>query len=74
MIPLSVLELGRVRHGFDRRTSLDNARTLAQHAERLGFRRFWVAEHHNSPAVTTAATSGDCPRWAQSAYRRHPGQ
>lgn len=57
MIPLSILELGRVRHGFDRRDALDNARTLAQHAERLGFRRFWVAEHHNSPAVTTAATS-----------------
>jgi luciferase family oxidoreductase group 1 len=57
MIPLSILELGRVRVGFDRRTSLDNARLLAQHGERLGFRRIWVAEHHNSPAVTTAATS-----------------
>ncbi len=57
MIPLSILELGRVRQGSDRRTALDSARTLAQHAERLGFRRFWVAEHHNSPAVTTAATS-----------------
>lgn len=57
MIPLSILELGRVRQGSDRRTALDNARTLAQHAERLGFRRIWVAEHHNSPAVSTAATS-----------------
>jgi luciferase family oxidoreductase group 1 len=57
MIPLSILELGRVRRGSDRRTALDNARALARHAERLGFRRFWVAEHHNSPAVTTAATS-----------------
>ncbi|ANH09052.1 MAG TPA: LLM class flavin-dependent oxidoreductase [Shinella sp.] len=57
MIRLSILELGRVRQGSDRRTALDNARTLAQHAERLGFQRFWVAEHHNSPAVTTAATS-----------------
>ena len=57
MIPLSILELGRVRQGSDRRTALDDARTLAQHAERLGYRRIWVAEHHNSPAVTTAATS-----------------
>lgn len=57
MIPLSILELGRVRQGSDRRAALDNARTLAQHAERLGFHRIWVAEHHNSPAVATAATS-----------------
>jgi luciferase family oxidoreductase group 1 len=57
MIPLSILELGRVRQGSDRRAALDEARTLAQHAERLGYRRIWVAEHHNSPAVTTAATS-----------------
>jgi luciferase family oxidoreductase group 1 len=57
MIPLSVLELGRVRQGSERRAALDEARTLAQHAEHLGYRRIWVAEHHNSPAVTTAATS-----------------
>ena len=57
MTPLSILELGRVRQGSDRRTALDDARTLAQHAERLGYRRIWVAEHHNMPAVTTAATS-----------------
>jgi len=57
MFPLSILELGRVRQGSDRRAALDEARTLAQHAERLGFRRLWVAEHHNSPGVTTAATA-----------------
>lgn len=57
MFPLSILELGRVREGFDRRAALDDARTLAQHAEALGYRRFWVAEHHNMPTVTTAATS-----------------
>jgi luciferase family oxidoreductase group 1 len=57
MIPLSILELGRVRQGSDRRAALDEARTLAQHAERLGYRRIWVAEHHNAPGVTTAATS-----------------
>lgn len=57
MIPLSILELGRVREGSDRRAALDDARALALHAEALGYRRFWVAEHHNTPAVTTAATS-----------------
>jgi luciferase family oxidoreductase group 1 len=36
---------------------LDDARTLAQHAEEWGYRRLWVAEHHNMPTVTTAATS-----------------
>ncbi|TDR39126.1 luciferase family oxidoreductase group 1 [Tahibacter aquaticus] len=57
MIPLSILELGRVRQGSDRRTALDLARELARHAETWGYRRFWVAEHHNMPTVTTAATS-----------------
>ena len=57
MTQLSVLELGRVRQGSDRRTALDDARDLARHAESLGYQRFWVAEHHNSQTVTTAATS-----------------
>lgn len=57
MVELSVLELGRVRKGSDRRAALDEARTLAQHAEKWGYKRIWVAEHHNMPTVTTAATS-----------------
>ena len=56
-IPLSVLELGRVRQGGSRRDALDEARRLAAHVEALGYRRIWVAEHHNMPAVTTAATA-----------------
>lgn len=47
MIPLSILELGRVREGSDRRAALDGARELARHAEACGYRRPWVAEHHN---------------------------
>ncbi len=56
-VELSILELGRVREGSDRRTALDDARALARHAESLGYRRFWLAEHHNMPGVSTAATS-----------------
>src|SRR5919107_1569879 len=56
-MPLSILELGRVKQGSDRKAALDEARTVAQHAEALGYRRFWVAEHHNAPTVATAATS-----------------
>ena len=57
MVALSILELGRVREGFTRGDALNEARRLAQHAEALGYKRFWVAEHHNMAAVTTAATS-----------------
>ncbi len=57
MAQLSILELGRVREGFTRADALHEARRLAQHAEALGYTRFWVAEHHNMPTVTTAATA-----------------
>ena len=57
MAELSILELGRVREGFTRADALNGAGALAQHAEGLGYKRFWVAEHHNMAAVTTAATS-----------------
>ncbi len=46
-----------MRQGSDPRTALNEARALARHAEHLGYRRIWVAEHHNMPGVTTAATS-----------------
>jgi luciferase family oxidoreductase group 1 len=57
LVPLSILELGRVREGSTRRDALEEARTLAQHAEGWGYRRIWVAEHHNFPSVVTAATA-----------------
>ena len=57
MIPLSVLDISPVVEGGDVRQSLENSRDLARHAERLGYRRFWLAEHHNMPGVASAATS-----------------
>lgn len=57
MFPLSILELGRTREGGSRRDALDEARAVGQHAEKLGYQRIWVAEHHNFASVTTAATS-----------------
>ena len=57
MTALSILELVRVTENTDARGALDNARDLAAHAERWGYRRIWVAEHHNMPGIGSAATS-----------------
>ena len=57
MAPLSILDLVRVTEETDARGALDNARDLAGHAEGWGYRRFWVAEHHNMPGIASAATS-----------------
>ncbi len=57
MTPLSILELVRVTQETDARGALDNARDLAAHAEKWGYRRIWVAEHHNMPGIASAATS-----------------
>jgi luciferase family oxidoreductase group 1 len=57
MIPLSILDLTRIREGGDAREALDEARSLAAHAEALGFRRYWLAEHHNMVGIASAATS-----------------
>lgn len=51
--PLSVLDLAVVREGGTTATALTETTTLAQAAERLGYRRFWVAEHHNMPTVAS---------------------
>ena len=57
MTPLSILELVRVTQETDARGALMNARDLAAHAERWGYRRIWVAEHHNMAGIASAATS-----------------
>ncbi len=57
MVPLSILDLVRVTEQTAARDAMDNARDLAAHAEALGYRRFWVAEHHNMRGIASAATS-----------------
>src|SRR5258706_8942374 len=56
-IPFSVLDLSPITLGGDAGRSLRNSLDLAQHAERWGFRRYWLAEHHSMPGIASAATS-----------------
>jgi luciferase family oxidoreductase group 1 len=57
MIPFSILDLSPIVEGGDAARSLRNTLDLAQHAERWGYYRYWLAEHHNLPGVASAATS-----------------
>src|SRR5580698_6344257 len=54
-VPLSVLDLAPVPAGGNAAESLRATTDLAQHVERLGFHRFWVAEHHNMPGIASSA-------------------
>jgi luciferase family oxidoreductase group 1 len=56
-VPLSILDLVPITEGSTARDALHKSLDLARHAERLGYRRFWVAEHHNMPGIASAATS-----------------
>ena len=57
MIPLSILDLSPIAEGSDTGASFRNSLNLAQHGERLGFNRYWLAEHHGMPGIASAATS-----------------
>ena len=57
MIPLSVLDLAPIVEGGDAAQALHQALDLARHAERLGYNRYWLAEHHNMAGIASAATS-----------------
>ena len=57
MIPLSILDLAFVPEGATPAAALSNTLDLAQHAEEWGYRRFWLAEHHNMVGIASAATS-----------------
>jgi luciferase family oxidoreductase group 1 len=57
MVPLSVLDLSPITEGSDAGQALRNSLNLARHVEALGYRRFWMAEHHNLPGIASAATA-----------------
>ena len=57
MVPLSVLDLSPIVEGSDAAQSLRHSAELARHVERLGYRRFWMAEHHSMPGIASAATA-----------------
>ena len=57
MIPLSVLDLSPVPEGCNAGQALRNSIDLARHVEALGYKRFWMAEHHNMPGIASAATA-----------------
>ncbi|MFC3109525.1 LLM class flavin-dependent oxidoreductase [Undibacterium arcticum] len=57
MIEFSVLDLSPIVQGGSAAESFHNTRDLAQHAERWGYRRYWLAEHHNMRGIASAATS-----------------
>jgi luciferase family oxidoreductase group 1 len=57
MRPISLLDLCPVLEGFSAREAMQNMLDLARHAERWGYKRFWLAEHHSLPGIASAATS-----------------
>src|SRR3712207_206757 len=57
VVPLSVLDLSPVPEGSDAGQALRNSLDLARHAEALGYKRYWMAEHHNMPGIASAATA-----------------
>jgi luciferase family oxidoreductase group 1 len=57
MTACSVLDLAPIVQGGDAAQAFQNTLALAQHCERLGYRRYWLAEHHSMPGVASAATA-----------------
>jgi luciferase family oxidoreductase group 1 len=55
--PISILDLAFVGENSDPARALKNSLDLAQHAETCGYRRFWLAEHHNMIGIASAATA-----------------
>ncbi|NQX68034.1 LLM class flavin-dependent oxidoreductase [Paenibacillus alba] len=57
MVPISILDLAPVIVGGTPRDSFKRSLDLAQHAEKWGYHRYWLAEHHNMPGIASSATS-----------------
>jgi len=56
-IPFSILDLAPIVEGGTAASALQNTLDFARHAERYGYHRYWLAEHHNMPGVASAATA-----------------
>ena len=56
-VPLSVLDLSPILEGGDAAQAFRNTLDLARHAEQWGYKRYWLAEHHNMPGIASAATA-----------------
>src|SRR5690625_1978240 len=56
-VPLSVLDLAPVNEGSSPHESFKNSVDLARHVEKWGFKRYWLAEHHNMPGIASSATA-----------------
>ena len=77
MLPLSVLDLAPIVEGGTAAQAFRNALDLAQHAERWGYRRYWLAEHHNMPGIASAATAvliGHIGSGTSTKVRRETGE
>ena len=57
MLPVSILDLAPIVEGGSPADALRNSLDLARHAERWGYNRHWLAEHHNMAGIASAATS-----------------
>src|SRR6202000_43372 len=57
MIPFSILDLAPITEGSHATEAFARSLDLARRAERLGYQRYWLAEHHNMPGIASAATS-----------------
>jgi luciferase family oxidoreductase group 1 len=57
MVPFSLLDLAPIVQGGTAAQSLQRTLDLARHAERLGYHRYWLAEHHSMPGIASAATA-----------------
>ena len=57
MVPLSILDLAPIIEGDNASDALRKATDLARHGEAWGYRRYWLAEHHNMPGIASAATA-----------------
>ena len=68
MIPLSILDLSSIVEGGDASEALANTLDLARHVERLGYHRFWLAEHHNMTGIASAASVPNCSAITSGAW------